>query len=94
MGEPNPARAAYVAFVMAHHPDRGGDAATFVTGLADLQSAQRRARYGDRQHHDHHRLPSRYDAPIIVVVRRRGLYAIPDRFRRWRDRRFRKPRVR
>jgi hypothetical protein len=25
------------AFVLAHHPDRGGDAETFVTGLAALQ---------------------------------------------------------
>ena len=41
MPEPTPAsveeRRRRRAFVLAHHPDRGGDAETFVTGLAALQ---------------------------------------------------------
>jgi hypothetical protein len=33
-------RAAFRAFVREHHPDRGGDPAVFVAGLARLRSAQ------------------------------------------------------
>ncbi|MCW0211972.1 MAG: hypothetical protein OJJ54_01295 [Pseudonocardia sp.] len=48
-------RAAYRAFVRAHHPDRGGDPEVFVAGLARFH-AQRQERE-DR----------RYDAPIEIV---------------------------
>jgi hypothetical protein len=38
-------RAAYRAFVKAHHPDRGGDPEAFVAGLAEFEkvAAQRPA---------------------------------------------------
>jgi hypothetical protein len=90
MGDSNPARAAYVAFLREHHPDRGGNVETFVAGLAVVRAAYRMA-----AQHGHHRDPlDRYDAPIVLVVRPRGLYAVPGRVRQWRNRRFRKPRVR
>lgn len=84
VGEPRTTRAAYVAFLRQHHPDRGGDVDAFVAGLAEVRVAYRASAHQ----------PDRYDAPIVVVVRPRGLRALSHRIRRWRDRRFRKPRVR
>ncbi|MET8850525.1 hypothetical protein [Amycolatopsis sp. NPDC004625] len=66
-----PGRAAFRAFVRAHHPDAGGDPAEFAAGLARLREP-----------------PSRFDAPVRFVTRRRGIAALLARFRR------RPPRVR
>jgi hypothetical protein len=45
------------AFAVAHHPDRGGDAATFVAGLAALRQGR----------------PATDDEVPAVYRRRRGL---------------------
>ncbi len=55
-------RRAYLKFVRTHHPDRGGDHATFVDGLAALRDT------GAVADDD-----PRLDRPIHVVRRRRGL---------------------
>ncbi|WP_439378480.1 hypothetical protein [Amycolatopsis lexingtonensis] len=60
-------RAAFRAFVRAHHPDVGGDPAEFAAGLARF-----------REPAD----DSRFDAPVSFVRRRRGLAALVSRFRR------------
>ncbi|GAA0706854.1 hypothetical protein Drose_16085 [Dactylosporangium roseum] len=46
------------AFIRAHHPDRGGDAAVFIAGLARL---------------DHAGPPEVFDRVRVIVVRRRPL---------------------
>lgn len=72
-------RAEIRAFVRANHPDVGGDPEAFATGLARL-----RVRADD----------ARFDAPIVVEVRPRGVRGLLHRFRcRWR-RRHAPPRVR
>jgi hypothetical protein len=71
-GDSPEARAAYRAFVRAHHPDRGGDVDTFVAGLAGFRSAE-------PVPHE----PDRYDAPVVVVVHPRGVRALTQRLRRW-----------
>ncbi|WP_037312150.1 hypothetical protein [Amycolatopsis orientalis] len=76
-------RAAYRAFVRRHHPDRGGDVDTFVAGLAEFHAATGRKR-GTQD---------RFSAPIVVVVRKRGLASVAHRLGQWRKRR-RKTRVR
>lgn len=55
-------RRAYLKFVRTHHPDRGGDHATFVAGLAALLNAHAIA-------DDDPRL----GVPVHIVHRRRGL---------------------
>ena len=45
------------SFVMAHHPDRGGDADEFITGLAALRQGR----------------PAKPDQVPLVYRRRRGL---------------------
>ncbi|RRO14787.1 hypothetical protein EIL87_18820 [Saccharopolyspora rhizosphaerae] len=73
-------RAEIRAFVRANHPDVGGDPEAFAAGLARL-----RARSGDG---------SRFDAPVVVEVRPRGVRGVLHRVRcRWR-RRHAPPRVR
>ena len=54
-------RAAYRSFVRTHHPDRGGDPAVFVAGLAHFREL---ARSGPRPDPP---APDRYDAPIEIV---------------------------
>jgi hypothetical protein len=73
-------RAAFRAFVRAHHPDVGGDPAEFAAGLARFRAESARVSEVD----------SRYDAPVSFVERRRGIAAVVARFRRRR----RPPRVR
>lgn len=77
-------RASFRAFVRAHHPDRGGDPEVFATGLA----AYRARRYGDERPRD------RYDAPVLVEHRPRGLRAVLRLLRLWRARRLRRARLR
>lgn len=85
------ARAALRAFVRTHHPDVGGDPEVFAEGLAELRATRDRrctaadppAGAGDR-----------YDAPIVVVTRARGLPGLVRRLRAWHARRKRPPRVR
>lgn len=77
--DPATARAAIRAFVRANHPDVGGDPELFAAGLAELR---------DRRPCD------RYDAPVVVVYRPRGIRGLVHRIRaRW-ARRKRPPRVR
>ncbi|MGI8311328.1 hypothetical protein [Saccharopolyspora hattusasensis] len=77
--DPATSRAAIRAFVRANHPDVGGDPEAFVAGLAELR---------DRRPRD------RYDAPVVVVHRPRGIQGLVRRMRaRW-ERRRRLPRVR
>lgn len=79
------ARAAFRAFVRAHHPDVGGDPEIFAAGLAELRAARARpipARATDR-----------YDAPIVYVSRPTGLRGLTRRFHEWRARRRCGPRV-
>lgn len=73
-------RAARRAFIRAHHPDVGGDPEEFAAGLAEL----------DRRPAG----PDRFDAPVVVVVRPRGLRGVLHRIVRWRARRRGPPRVR
>ncbi len=54
-------RAAYRSFVRTHHPDRGGDPAVFVAGLAHFRELARAGQRPDPPAHD------RYDAPIHIV---------------------------
>ncbi|MCI2419889.1 hypothetical protein MOQ72_20795 [Saccharopolyspora sp. K220] len=82
--DPAATRAAIRAFVRANHPDVGGDPAVFAAGLAALRAAQR----GEPRPRD------RYDAPIEVVDRPRGVRGLLHRVRAWRARRNRCPRVR
>jgi hypothetical protein len=74
-------RAAFRAFVRAHHPDVGGDPEVFVAGLAELRARRVPT-------------PDRYDAPIVVVHRRRGISGLLRRIAERRARRRRGPRVR
>lgn len=67
-------RRAYLQFVRAHHPDHGGDHATFVEGLAALRHT------GEVADDD-----PRLDRPIRVVHRRRGVRRLLDILRRLRQ---------
>ncbi|NBH07936.1 hypothetical protein [Amycolatopsis sp. SID8362] len=60
-------RAAFRAFVRAHHPDVGGDPAEFAAGLARFREST---------------ADDRFDAPVTFARRRRGLAALVSRFRR------------
>ncbi|MGX7826735.1 hypothetical protein ACTG9Q_16745 [Actinokineospora sp. 24-640] len=71
-------RAEYREFVRRHHPDRGGDPAEFVAGLAALRA----------------RRDARFDAPIVGADPPRGVRGAAVRLRRWYRRRHRTPRVR
>ena len=84
-------RAAYLAFVREHHPDRGGNVDAFVAGLAEFRSAGRIGSGTPRG--SQHWPADRYDAPVFVVVRPRGVRAVTQRLRRWWNRRIRKSRV-
>ncbi|WIV56635.1 hypothetical protein [Amycolatopsis nalaikhensis] len=96
-------RAAFRAFVRAHHPDVGGDPAEFAAGLArfresEVDDARPNVAFGASD------APKaafgasdatkaalgRFDAPVTFVVNRRGIAAVLARFRRRR----RPPRVR
>ncbi len=68
-------RRAYLKFVRTHHPDRGGDHATFVEGLA----AHRR-----RSHSIADDDP-RLDGPLHIVHRRRGLRRLLEILRAFRQ---------
>lgn len=72
-------RRAIRAFARAHHPDVGGDPEVFAAGLAELRAGATR---------------DRYDAPVVVVHRPRGIRGLAHRFRDWRARRTRPPGVR
>jgi hypothetical protein len=72
------ARAAFRAFVRAHHPDVGGDPDFFAAGVAELRATQRRAASEQDDH---------YDAPIIYVGKARGFRGWVRRFRERRSRR-------
>jgi hypothetical protein len=82
--DPAVTRATVRAFVRANHPDVGGDPEVFAAGLAELRAAQRECG----------RPRDRYDAPIVVVDRPRGIRGLLHRIRTWRARRNRPPRVR
>lgn len=81
------ARAAFRAFVRAHHPDVGGDPEVFAAGLAEFRAADAAARQAQRPR-------DRYDAPVVVVHRSRGPRAVLRRIHRWRARRNRRARLR
>lgn len=49
-------RARYRRFVKENHPDVGGDPARFVAGLAAQRSPAR--------------APDRYDAPVVIMIKR------------------------
>ncbi len=51
-------RAAFRAFVREHHPDRGGDPAEFVAGLARFRAAEAAGEPA---------ADPRWDAPIVFV---------------------------
>ncbi len=72
------------AFVAEHHPDRGGDAAAFVAGLARLdQQAEALS------------LPPSLSRPRVTgVPRTRGLRGLVRRLQSARRRRHAPPRVR
>ncbi|GAA4863878.1 hypothetical protein [Saccharopolyspora rosea] len=74
------ARAEFRAFVRTHHPDVGGDPAVFAAGVAEFRARRER--------------PDRYDAPIVVVDRARGVRGLLHRLRERWARRRRPPRVR
>jgi len=80
-------RAAFRAFVRAHHPDVGGDPAEFAAGLARFRAAEPTAVESARESE----VDPRYDAPVSFVAHRRGIAAVLARLRR---RRRRPPRVR
>ena len=75
-------RAAFRAFVRTHHPDAGGDPAVFAAGVAEFRQALASA------------AKDRYDAPVVVVRRPRGIRLVLQRFRELRARWKRGPRVR
>ncbi|WP_245761089.1 hypothetical protein [Saccharopolyspora shandongensis] len=77
--DPATTRAAIRAFVRANHPDVGGDPEVFAAGLAELRC---------------HRPRDRYDAPIVVMHRPRGIRGLLHRISARRARRHRPPRVR
>ena len=54
-------RAAYRSFVRTHHPDRGGDPAMFVAGLAHYRELAGAGSTADPP------APDRYDAPVHIV---------------------------
>jgi hypothetical protein len=83
-------RARFREFVRRAHPDRGGDHDAFVAGLAALR-AEADSRHDARCDI---RRDTRYDGPVVGGDPPRGVRGLPVRLRRWRDRRFRKPRVR
>ncbi len=93
--DPAAARAALRAFVRTHHPDVGGDPEVFAAGLAELRAARRRAERGGAGRgggvalDDH----DRGEAPVVVVRRPRGVRGLACRFRAWRSRKKRGPRV-
>jgi hypothetical protein len=60
-------RAAFLAFVRDHHPDRGGDPEAFIAGLARLRAAEsvRATEPVDPQDVE---LDPRFDAPVEVVT--------------------------
>lgn len=69
-------------FVLAHHPDRGGDPDTFRAGLTRYRSAAAIAEDDPRLR-----------APVVFQRNRRGPAAVIDRVRRARAARHRPPRV-
>ncbi|MFC4913097.1 hypothetical protein [Actinomadura gamaensis] len=77
-------RAAFRAWVRAHHPDLGGDPEAFAAGL------RRRYRKGSGKGATGARPDPRMDAPIVGVRRRRGPIAM---ILRWRYRRRRARRL-
>ncbi|RZS43638.1 hypothetical protein EV193_102619 [Herbihabitans rhizosphaerae] len=66
-------RAAYRAFVKAHHPDRGGDPDAFVAGIQELKASP----------------PPTTDPPVVVVRRPRGVRRIAVQVNKWWRRRRR-----
>lgn len=77
-------RRAFRAFVRTHHPDVGGDPEEFAAGVASFRRGPVRSSVR----------PDRFDAPVVVVTRRRGLFGIVQRAWTWWSRRRRGPRVR
>lgn len=76
-------RRAFRAFVLAHHPDRGGDPDVFAAGVEAYRSGADPGPAVD---------DPRYDAEIVFYRPPRGAMAIVHRVRRrWRRRRH--PRV-
>lgn len=73
------ARRALREFVRTHHPDRGGDPAVFVAGLAALRRGRTAAGRGAGE--------------VIFYRRRRGLAVVTGWWRDGRVRRSRPPRV-
>jgi hypothetical protein len=73
-------RAAFRAFVRAHHPDVGGDPDEFIAGVEQFRTQAETPDTAD---------DGRYDAPVSFVVSPKGVA----RARQWRRRRRRPPRV-
>ena len=61
-------RKAYLAFVRAHHPDRGGDHETFLSGLARFGIGTRNRGTAPLSDDD-----PRLNCPVVIVHRPRGL---------------------
>ncbi|SDC43445.1 hypothetical protein [Actinokineospora iranica] len=74
-------RAEFRDFVRRAHPDRGGDPAAFVAGLAELRNRQARSR--------ERRPDPRFDAPVVGGDPPRGLRARLDRLRYRKERKRR-----
>ncbi len=76
-------RAEFREFVRRAHPDRGGDPAVFVAGLAERRGGRSRA--GERGDDDR---DGRFDGPVVGLP-----HGFRARWARWRERRTRDPRV-
>lgn len=76
-------RSEFRTFVLAHHPDRGGDPEVFRAGMA---ARRPRIRLRDDD--------PRLTGPIVITRRRRGPIGLVDAAARAWERRHRPPRVR
>ncbi|QGK69526.1 hypothetical protein GIY23_08315 [Allosaccharopolyspora coralli] len=78
-------RAAFRAYVRAHHPDVGGDPQAFATGLARWREGANPARWST---------VDRYDGPVVFVDRPSGVRGLVHDVRERLARRKQPPRVR
>ncbi|ASU79480.1 hypothetical protein CDG81_15700 [Actinopolyspora erythraea] len=89
-GDPRNARSRLREFVRTNHPDVGGDPEVFAAGLAKLQAARDGAPPSPETPTP---LPADHGNGPVVLVHRHGLRGLLARFRDWRERRRRGPRV-
>lgn len=78
-------RAAYRAYIRAHHPDVGGDPQAFTAGLARWRERALPARWST---------VDRYDAPVVFVDKPSGVRGFVHDVRGWLARRKQPSRVR